>query len=339
MHDEPRTTPQAAVPARRTVTARTAAIWRGLSSRELPPLVSEEYAARPLDAYEAKQWSLTLAARNIPHQKKRSGSGWTITAPGRRAEEAAREIEAFLAENREEPLPPPAPRKPGNAPAVLWTLGVVAVFLAYLGSDSFILGHRIDWTKIGSGDSAAMLSGAWELAVTALTLHADPPHLIGNLAVGGLFLLLLCRETGVGLGFFLALAAGALGNWLKVELQGPGQHFLGASTAVFGALGVLGGIRSMRGWTGLSWKRALPAGAGLMLLAMLGSAEEGERIDLVGHMCGFAAGLVLGIAAGLFSRREGRTIQGGGPAGALWGLAAVLAVLLSWTWALGNRLF
>ncbi len=338
MHDDSQPPRRGAAPVRRSVASRTADVWRRLSSRDLAPLVSVEYSGRPLDAYEAKQWALTLSARGIPHVRRRSGQGFALFVPKRRADEAVEEIRSFLSENSEDPVVSPVPRKPGNAGTVFWSLGAAGAFLAYLGSDSYFYGHRIDWTRIGSGDSTAMLAGAWELAVTALTLHADPPHLIGNLAVGGLFLLLLCRETGVGLGFFLTLAAGALGNWLKVELQGPGQHFLGASTAVFGALGVLGGLRSCMGFAGASWKRALPAGAGLMLLAMLGSAEEGERIDLVGHICGFGAGLVLGLLTGIIRRKDREMRRTEGLAGVLWGSAAVLLVLVSWAAALRRSL-
>jgi len=318
-------------PVRRFMVSRGAAVFRRLSSRELPPLVSDEYAGTSLSRYRAKEWSLVLTARSVPHSLRRFGTGWTIQVPRRRADEAALEITAFLNENREEALIPPAPRAPSNAAAVLWTLGVVAVCLAYLGSDSWIFGQRIRWDRLGGGDSAAMLSGKWWLAATALTLHADPPHLIGNLVTGCVFLLLLCRETGVGVGFFLCLAAGICGNWLKVELQGPGVYFIGSSTAVFGALGALGGLRSVRGFSGMSWKRALPAGAGLMLLAMLGSGEENDRIDLVGHVCGFAAGLVLGALAGAILSERKR--PGAGTGGAL-GLAAILVVLSSWGAAL-----
>ena len=318
-------------PNRRSVVSRGAAVFRRLSSRELPPLVSDEYAGMRLSRRLIEEWSLVLTARSIPHSLRRSGTGWTIQVPRRRADAAAGEITAFLNENREKALIPPAPRAPSNAAAVLWTLGVVAVFLAYLGSDSWVFGRRIRWDRLGGGDSAAMLAGKWWLAATALTLHADPSHLIGNLVTGGIFLLLLCRETGAGLGFFLCLAAGICGNWLKVELQGPGAYFIGSSTAVFGALGVLGGLRSVRDWSGISWKRALPAGAGLMLLAMLGSGEEGERIDLVGHICGFAAGLALGALAGAFVSEKKRP---GRAAGTLFGLAAILAVAGSWAAAL-----
>src|SRR5438034_425376 len=63
---------------------------------------------------------------------------------------------------------------------------------------------------------------------------------------------------------------------------------IGASTAVFGALGALAAFPQHR-------RRAwVPLGAGLALLAFLGTSK---RADLAGHLCGFVAGLLLGAVA------------------------------------------
>jgi membrane associated rhomboid family serine protease len=69
---------------------------------------------------------------------------------------------------------------------------------------------------------------------------------------------------------------------------------VGASTAIFGAVGVLAALgvgRHRR--LGLAGRRALtPIAAGLALLAMLGTSE---RADLSGHIFGLLAGILLGI--------------------------------------------
>jgi rhomboid protease GluP len=192
----------------------------------------------------------------------------------------------------------------------------------------------VAWKTLGAGDSAAMLAGQWWRAATALCLHADPAHLFGNAACGALFLSLLCRETGVGLGFALTLAAGVGGNVLKAVVQGPGMHFLGASTAVFGALGALGGVRLASGWPPLSARRSAPAGAALMLLAMLGAgSEEGGAVDLAGHLFGFSCGAFLGLAVGFFLTRRGRP---GPSAQIVFGLATMLAAAGAWALALAQ---
>jgi len=99
---------------------------------------------------------------------------------------------------------------------------------------------------------------------------------------------------------------------------------VGASTAVFGAIGVLGGLqfgrkRRRRG----AW---LPVAGSLALLAMLGS-DPGA--DIVAHLFGLLVGGVLGLAAALLvARPPGRPVQ--------WGLAlgALAAIAGSWLVAL-----
>ena len=286
--------------------------------------------AGPATEIRAREWGLVLTARGIPHVLRRQGPGWRLYVPRRRAVEALAEIAAYADERANRPLPDPEaePPRPSVWPEVLAVVGLLtAVFGWLLGGLA-----QVPWRALGAGDSAAMLGGQWWRAVTALTLHADPAHLLGNAACGALFLGLLCRETGVGLGFALCLAAGGCGNLAKVLVQGPGLHFLGASTAVFGALGALGGVRltSRGGHRGVG--RAVTAGAVLMLLAMLGAgSEDGQPVDLAGHFLGFAAGAVLGLAVGWWHDRRGRS----GPAvQTLAGLGALAVLVAAWVWAL-----
>src|SRR5207245_1142953 len=86
-----------------------------------------------------------------------------------------------------------------------------------------------------------------------------------------------------------ALRAGAGGNVLNAVLRGAHHSAVGASTAVFGAIGLLGGLqfgrkRRRRG----AW---LPIAGSLALLAMLGSDREA---DIVAHLFGLLVGGVLG---------------------------------------------
>jgi len=112
-----------------------------------------------------------------------------------------------------------------------------------------------------------------------------------------------------------------------------GYRFIGSSTAVFAALGVLAGVRLVRLGRNLRWRRALPFAAGLMILTFLGvgSEEESHRIDLAGHFMGFGAGFVLGLAYAGFeklAKRSGRALSP-------WlGAAAAAAVAVSWAFAL-----
>lgn len=285
---------------------------------------------------QVRDWGTVLAARGIAYVLRRQGPGWRLFVPRPRAGEALDELRAYLDERSARPLldPEAEPARPVVWPRVLAVVGVfTAVCGRLLGSAGFF-GWRLPWRELGAGDSAAMLGGQWWRAVTALTLHADPAHLMGNAVCGALFLCLLCRETGVGLGFALCLAAGAMGNVAKVLIQGPGMHFLGASTAVFGALGALGGVRLVCRRGAVLAGRSAPVGAALMLLAMLGAgSEEGGAVDLAGHLFGFTSGVLLGLGAGWLVERQGRP----GPAvQVVSGLWALVVPLLAWGVALGG---
>lgn len=301
-----------------------------------PELLAE--AGLPqLDLETARQWSLALAARKVPHRVRQGWPGLRLLVPASRLEEAQAEVRAYLAENPPEPLVLPDLRRRaspwGELPGVLWSLAAVTAFLTMTGSHAAPWAFLADWRARGGGDTALMASGQWWRALTALTLHADVAHLVGNVCLGGTFLVLLARQTGLGAAWFLAVAGGALANLAKIPLQQPGYHFLGSSTAVFAALGALAGVRVVRLGSELTWKRALPFAAGLMILAFLGvgDEEEARRIDLAGHFMGFGAGFGLGFAFAwgeLLANANGRRLSP-------WlGGAAAALVLMAWACAL-----
>jgi membrane associated rhomboid family serine protease len=160
-----------------------------------------------------------------------------------------------------------------------------------------------DWIAIGSADSEKILQGQWWRLVTALTLHADFPHLLGNLAIGGIFIVFLCRQLGSGLAWTMLLVAGVTGNLVNALLQPVNHASIGSSTLVFGAVGLLAAL-NITGQRQISWKNCfLPLAGAAALLALLGT--EGENADLGAHMCGFVSGAVLGAAAGFLVGRFG----------------------------------
>lgn len=320
-------------PVFRLLSGTRLSVPRRAGPRDVSELLPERAGGPPLSTAEAREWCLVLAARGLPYVVKTVPGGYRVHVPVRRAEEAARELAGYLGEKVAiEPAPAPRPVD-ATRQATLWAMSGLAVLFSLLLTPSRLVGRRLDWKALGAGDTTAMLDGQWWRAVTALTLHADPAHLFGNLVSGAIFMVLLCRETGVGAGFFLAAAAGTAGNALKALIQGPGQHFLGASTAVFAALGLLAGLRTFFDRKGLSIRDIAPAGAGVMLLAMLGMGEEefGGRIDMAGHGLGFAAGFALGALSAWPLSRFGRPGRG---LDATLGLAAVLVLFLAWGRAL-----
>jgi rhomboid protease GluP len=152
------------------------------------------------------------------------------------------------------------------------------------------------WFRAGSADAARILDGETWRTVTALTLHADLSHLVGNVAAGTFLATAVCRTVGPGVGAWLLLLSGAIGNAVTAAVTREPHDAVGASTAVLGAVGVLSGLGVVRarraaGIRGRSW---VPFGAGLALLALLGS---GKGTDLTSHLFGFLAGAVLGAMA------------------------------------------
>jgi membrane associated rhomboid family serine protease len=137
------------------------------------------------------------------------------------------------------------------------------------------------------------------------------------------------------------LLAGSLGFALEAFVRGEFTT-IGASTAVFAALGIQVAYqwRLRRVFKGLAWKRWAPLFGGIVLLAYLGindpkespvwAAREAARIDVVGHVCGFACGLVVGwmLAFGPRGIVASPRVQ------ALLGALALIAIAIAWWLAL-----
>ena len=271
-------------------------------------------------------WSLVLESRGIPFALRVAGPKRKIVVPAEEWLRAQWEIRCFEEENRG--WPPAAVETPQaeNTMTTLTVLGLVALFhnmtmMGFLG-----LGHD-GWIAAGGAQAGRIVSGEWWRAVTALTLHADGQHLLGNVLIGGFFLVRLCRELGSAAGWFLLLVAGTVGNLINALLHPPSYLSVGASTAVFGAVGLLAALSVHRHRGRLLNRWPVPLVAGAALLAMLGSS--GERTDLGGHFFGFLVGMALGLSAGFWESAFGR-----GEIRFAAGAIAALLPLLAWAAAL-----
>lgn len=235
--------------------------------------------------------SLVLSAVGIRHRLNWQRTRLTV-AP-ELADAARQHLDRYFAENRNWPEPaPPAPPffYSGNPPTLL-LMGGLALFFLVTGpwQDSA-------WFIRGAIDSRAVFEqGEWWRLVTALTLHADQVHLLGNCIIGGFIVHLLSRTIGYGLALLLLVACGALGNFLNIAVRDALHLSVGFSTAVFAGIGLLSGLQVITGPRSLLRNLIIPLGAGAGLLAMLGT--EGERTDLGAHLFGFLSGLLLGILA------------------------------------------
>lgn len=281
----------------------------------------------PLTKPQARSWALVLDSRSIPCCIEPEGGGWQLLVPEQHLESARRELQLFEAANRNWPPPVPAARQ-----LIENTLPTVSVLLLLATFHNLTLiglslpEHGIlDLYGLGTAHAASIREGEWWRLVTALTLHAGPVHLLSNLTIGGAFIILLCRELGSGLAWSLLLASGTLGNLINAWLQAPDHRSVGASTAVFGAVGILAAIRVVRDRHQLQRRWFIPVAAGVALLALLGT--EGKQTDLGAHLFGFGVGIFFGIAAELLVGRYGR------PGGMLnFLLAALSGVVVVGAW-------
>jgi len=189
--------------------------------------------------------------------------------------------------------------------ATIWVLITFGLFHILTQKQISLFGHSpVDWYALGNADAGRILTGEWWRLVTALTLHSGGVHLAGNIVVGGIFINRLCRDLGTGLGWGLVLLSGILGNLANALVQPSNHHSIGASTAVFGAVGLLAAVNMMRYRFHLRRRWPLPVAAALGLLALLGAG--GENTDIGAHLFGFCFGSGLGMLTGVIIDKKGR---------------------------------
>jgi rhomboid protease GluP len=264
------------------------------------------------DPRRAEGWSFTLEALGIAHRVLDTNMGAAIVVDSAVASKAA----AALTESDREAaeLAPPEPAAPDSGPSsvgVVMAMALVAFF--------FVTGSRgeTSWFAAGSAVAELVVRGQWWRAVTALTLHSNLGHVAGNAAALIIFVSALGRWLGPGLAAFLVLFTGAAGNLLNAYAHGAGHDSVGASTAAFGAVGLLGGLQFMRR---LRFKKRLDrrrrallaVAACLGIFAALGSGGVEvagalptlpKNIDVMAHLFGLGMGLVTGLVVGRFLRR------------------------------------
>ena len=98
----------------------------------------------------------------------------------------------------------------------------------------------VPWLERGSANAAKIIEGEVWRSITALTLHADIAHALGNACALAIFLAALAGQCGGGMAVLAVLLSGAAGNLGNAYLRGAPHDGIGASTAVFGALGIIG---------------------------------------------------------------------------------------------------
>jgi rhomboid protease GluP len=256
----------------------------------------DEVALPPVDAQKTSEWIVVLSASGIHYRLSFEVGQWVIHIPFVEHELAHEELAAYTEESRSWQSPnedvPPLWTEAESSGSSVWVGAMLIVFYVWTGPYS-----RDSALTCGAAmNTDSFFSYEWWRAVTALMVHAGPGHLAGNVVCMVLYGYALCRTFGGGLAWLLILATGVIGNTVAAWLHGPEHISVGASTACFGALGLLAAsqtlqnLRAPRPVVGF-WRRAwLPLGAGVAMLTLLGT---GERSDLLAHLFGFLSGLAL----------------------------------------------
>ena len=235
---------------------------------------------------------LVLIAVGLKTEIRRSMWGWRLMTPRSQEQLANHHLRLYKVENRtvqnrQDPL----------MFRVGWQ-GILAYLILIWGI--FLLDHltanRI--FRDGALYAGAVFDGYWFLTITALTLHSDFQHILGNSIIGVIVSWVACRYFGVGLGWLLILLSGVLGNFLNAFVRPDTFASIGASTAIFGGIGLICGFivhrRYVRGRSMTFNFAPLVAAIAFFLLFGIGSANT----DVVGHFMGMLAGIFLGFLVG-----------------------------------------
>ena len=278
-----------------------------------------------LPAEDAQTYDLVLRSAGIPCRLHPYLGSWAITVPPPHHRKALKTIALYLKENPSHPSTGRMGTGSGVATwSALFSVPVLAVihWAIHPGYEQQVFIERL------GADAGKIVSGDLYRCVTALLLHSDWPHVVGNMAGMILFGTVAASVCGWGVGWLMILLSGALGNWLTALWYRQAHLAIGASTAVFGALGI---CVAMNLWryalhSERSWRMWLPLAGGMALLGYLGGSPHA---DLMAHLSGFGCGLMIGAGYGACRRRPWKArIQ------LLAATAAMGMIVLSWLWGM-----
>lgn len=240
---------------------------------------------------QAMEWSLVLISQGIECriEAETGEHGWqlVILEPGELTR-ALQTLRLYRQENRKQiwSQPEPLTGLVFDWRAVLWFLLLAFIFLLGEGRYPYLKGAGLMVTE-------EVVKGEWWRLFTAVTLHADAPHLLSNLSIGSLFLGFAMGSFGPGVALLVSFLAGAGANLVDYWFYPSTHRGLGASGMVMGSLGLLTVYSFWRGRGTLTpaQARIRSVAGGCFLLILLGTSQG---TDVLAHGAGFVWGTILG---------------------------------------------
>lgn len=250
-----------------------------------------------LSQEELDTYGLVLSSDGIAHRSRRTQGGWDIWVKDTDYEKAVDTIAAYVDENQNL-RPDVEPLYHGEFKRTFTGVWVSMILLLFYVATA--LGDKSEFFIKAYGSSAShILNGELFRSVTALMIHASTQHILGNIVGVSLFATSVCSIMGLGVGWFMILVTGMAGNLINALLRTGGHISVGASTSIFGAIGILSAYQFFKKFRapGQRIKAFLPLCGGLALLGILGS---GKHSDLMAHLFGFLSGIIAGSITSIF---------------------------------------
>jgi membrane associated rhomboid family serine protease len=275
---------------------------------------------------ECSDRALVLAAVQIPFQIVDDIASCALVVPAEFSAQAMQELIQYDDENPPQIAPVTKPLPSYDAVPGLVAYVVILCAVAVIADSA---SWAQDWYVSGRVDGILIRAGEWWRTITALTLHSGLQHLAGNLAFGIMFGLFAGRLLGSGVAWLTIILAAATGNALNTLLLESTHRAVGASTAVFAALGLVAGFV----WRGKLMRqdrwayRFGPIVGGFALLMYTGTG--GERTDIGAHLMGFLCGLFAGmLLTAARDQLDSRRLQ------LICGFAAIALIVGCWSIAI-----
>lgn len=249
-----------------------------------------------LDLESARLYALVLLSQGIEVVIEKGENGFDLEMDKKLQDRALDILELFYWENLSTRAGMKEPKVPGK---IFGPFGVVLLIVVIHWAADF---YEIKQELILDYGSSALyiLQGEFYRVATALFLHADVEHLLGNVVGIMAFGVPVCTLAGTLPGLLMILFTGIAGNFVTALVWRTAHLSIGLSTSVMGAAGILvafQAIKQIREARGFNPRIYLPLGAGIALVGML---SGGENTDIMAHLAGFASGIVLGALVSVF---------------------------------------